>query len=502
MTSLKSRFGLLVLLSAAGYAVTFFSQLVIAYNFGTSQALDSFWGGLALVSLFGFYVTPLREALVPAVHRARKQGDVHAGRVLSAGLSLLLALTSVSGLLLLLSAEGVASLISDTEESTRGGAVAALVPWLLPYLGLFVLAETLNAMLVSFNQVVRQALVRIVAALVLLATVAMVGASLGVGGLLLAQILSMATLVMASWMALRHLQLRLVLRAWALLRDSGMVPLFVSLLFTYFLAQLYVLVERSAMIYLGTGLVSGFQYSVVLVNALVSLLAYPLSNLVWSKFLAQAAEGDSKAAHVLATRTCGLLFYTLVVLCAFVWFNARDIVVLIYARGAFDEASIQLTTTALRATIFAAVPIGVSSVLGRWLISMPGGARRQFMVGLFTTVAGSLVIGLALLANSVPGIMMHWLFANLAAMVVSGFIFINAGDFSMGQKLAAGYWFVRVVLVAVLAAWITGYIEWGASNFEMLALVVRAVLYLLVVAGLTWLFRMMPSLRRMLQWSV
>jgi putative peptidoglycan lipid II flippase len=500
MSSLMSRFGLLVMLSAAGYAVTFLSQLVIAYNFGTSQALDAYWGGLALVSLFGFYVTPLREALVPAVHRARKHGDIHAGLVLSAGLSLLLALTSVSGVVLLVSVEGVARLMTGTEESTRV-SMAALVPWLLPYLCLFVLAETLNAMLVSFNQVVRQAVVRIVAALVLLATVAAVGASLGVGGLLLAQILSMATLVMASWMALRHLRLGLMLRMWPLLRDSGMLPLFVSLLFTYFFAQLYVLLERSAMIYLGTGLVSGFQYSVVLVNALVSLLAYPLSNLVWSKFLAQAAESDSKAAHVLATRTCGLLFYTMVVLCAFVWFNARDIVVLIYARGAFDEASIQLTTIALRATIFAAVPIGVSSVLGRWLISMPGGARRQFMVGLLTTVAGSLVIGLALLANSVPGIMLHWLFANMAALFVSGFIFIRAGDFSVAQKLSAGYWIGRVVLVAILAAWITGSMEWGASNFEILALVVRAGLYFLVVAGLTWLLRMIPSLRRMLQWS-
>ena len=501
MSSLKSRFGLLVLLSAAGYAVAFLSQLVIAYHFGTSQALDSYWAGLALVGLFSFYIAPLKEALVPAVHRSRAEGSAHAGRVLSAGLTLLLVLTFASGLVLLVSADGMTRLLTDAEEST-GVSVAALVPWLLAYLVLFVLAETLNAMLVSFNQVVRQALLRIAGALVLLATVAAVGASLGVGGLLLGQILSMATLIVASWLALRQLRLRLTTRAWPLLRDSGMLPLFVSLLFTYFLAQLYVLVERSAMIYLGTGLVSGFQYSVVLVNALVSLLAYPLANLLWSKFLAQAAESDQKAAQVLATRTCGLLFYVMLVLCAFVWFNAREIVVLIYARGAFDEASIQMTTTALRATIFAAVPIGVSSVLGRWLISMPGGARRQLMVGVSTSVAGTLVIGLAFLADSVPGVMMHWFFANLAAMMVSGFIFVRACNFSLIQKLSAGYWFGRVTLVAFVAAWITMRMGFDESEFELVSLAVRSGIYLLVVAGLTWLLRMIPSLRSMVQWGI
>ena len=499
MSNLKSRLGLLVILSAAGYAVAFLSQLVIAYHFGTSQALDSYWAGLAVVGLFSFYMTPLREALVPAVHRSRVEGNAHAGRVLSAGLSVLLVLTFASGLVLLISADGVARLLTNGEESTRV-SVAALVPWLLAYLGLFVLAETLNAMLVSFNQVVRQAVLRIAGALVLLATVATVGASLGVGGLLLGQILSMTTLIVASWLALRQLRLRLIIRAWPLLRDSGMLPLFVSLLFTYFLAQLYVLVERSAMIYLGTGLVSGFQYSVVLVNALVSLLAFPLANLLWSKFLVQAAESDLKAAQVLATRTCGLLFYGMLVLCTFVWFNARDIVVLIYARGAFDEASIQMTTTALKATIFAAVPIGVSSVLGRWLISMPGGARRQLMVGVSTSVVGTLVIGLALLADSVQAVMTHWLFANLAAMLVSGFIFARASNFSLIQKLYAGYWFGRVGVVAFVAAWTASYMEFSKLEFELVALVLRGGIYLLVVAGLTWLFRMIPSLRRMLQW--
>jgi putative peptidoglycan lipid II flippase len=498
MSDFKSRFGLLLVLSAAGYAVSFFSQLVIAYHFGTSQALDAYWGGLALVSMLTFYMSPLKEALVPAVHRALERGGAQAGRVLSAGLSLLLALTTVACAVLWVSAPDAAGLIMRVNEGASA-EIVVLVSWLLPYLWLYVLAETLNTTLVSFNQVLRQALIRIVAALVLLGTIAAAGASLGVGGLLLAQILSMTTLIVTSGLALRHLRLRLLMRPWPVLIESGMVPLFVSLLITYFFAQLYILAERSAMIHLGTGLISGFQYSAALVNVLVSLLAFPLSNLLWSQFMARAAAGDSTTAQALAVRACGLLFYVLMVTCTFAWSHAREIIELLYGRGAFDEASVQLSTAALKATIFAAIPISLMSVLGRWLMSLPG-AYRQVWIGLATTVVGLFVIGAAVLAGSERLVLLHWLLANLAGLLVSGGIFVSEARFNQAQAFVAARWMVQVTLVSVAAAWITPSIAWGGSKVAVLAaLLLQGGLYLVVVAGLTWIFRIVPSLRAMLR---
>jgi len=498
MSNLKSRFGLLLLLTSAGYLVSFFSQLVIAHHFGTSQALDAYWGGLALVGLFGFYMSPLKEALVPALYRAREQGDAQAGRVLSAGLSLLLALTVLSSAVLWGTAEGFAVMLTGSDGGASS-AIASLIPWLLPYLYLFVLAETLNTTLVSFNQVLRQAVVRIVTSLVLLATIAAVGTSLGVGGLLLAQILSLTTLVVISGLALRHLRLRPLVRSWPVLRDSGMVPLFASLLLTCFFAQLYVLAERSAMIHFGTGLVSSFQYSTMLVSVLVSLLAYPLSNLLWSQFLALSAAGDNLAGQALAVRACGLLFYLLMVACTFTWVYARDFIVLIYGRGAFDEASVQLTTTALRATIFAAIPISLMAILGRWLMSLPG-AHRQVWIGLATTVVGLLVIGGAVLSGSSRWLLLHWLLANLAGLLVSGALFVSAAGFSLAQAFAAARWLALVAVVAVVAVWVTPSIVLGESKTATAAaLLVQGGLYLLTVAGLTWAFRMVPFLRAMVR---
>lgn len=486
-----------MLLSVAGYGISFFSQVVIAYHFGTSQALDAYWGGLALVSLLTFYASPLKESLVPALHRAQEAGDAQAGRVLSAGLSLLLALTAVSGAVLLGAVAFVARLMIGSDEGVSS-AISDLAPWLLTYMFLLVVAETLNSTLISFNKVLRQAAVRIAAALVLLATITAVGASIGVSGLFLAQIFSMSTLVVASGLALRHLRLRFLARAWPVLRDSAMVPLFVSLLITYFFAQLYVLAERSAMIHIGNGLVSGFQYSVSLVTALVSLVAYPLANLLWSKFLAHAAAGDDTAAHDLARRACGLLFYVFMVVCVFVWVHAREIILLLYGRGAFDEGSVGLTTLALRATIFAAIPISLMAVTGRWLMSQPN-AHRQVWIGMTTTAVGLLVIGGAVLLGSSRWILLHWLLGNLAGMLVSGVIFISAIAFSLSQAISAAGWLIRVALVVVTAAWVTPSIEWGESKVAVAAaLLAQGALYLLVIAALTWLSGLIPSLRVMM----
>jgi peptidoglycan biosynthesis protein MviN/MurJ (putative lipid II flippase) len=278
-----------------------------------------------------------------------------------------------------------------------------------------------------------------------------------------------------------------------------MMPLFASLLLTYLFAQIYLLAERSAMIYLGAGLVSGFQYSASLVNMLIGLMAYPLANLLWSQFLARAAESDGQAAQALAVRSCGLLFYLLMVACVFVWTNAREIVVLLYGRGAFDDASVHLTTEALRATIFTAIPISIQAILGRWLMSLPG-AHRQVWVGLATTGVGLLVIGLAVGAKQSSWVLMHWLLANLGGMLVSVLIFVREGQFSWRQKMVAARWLVSAGLAAVLAAWLTPTVSSAASVVgAAVALLAQGVLYLLIVLGVSWVLRMIAPARLMLQ---
>jgi peptidoglycan biosynthesis protein MviN/MurJ (putative lipid II flippase) len=328
-------------------------------------------------------------------------------------------------------------------------------------------------------------------------SISICGASFGVGGLFLAQIFSLATLVVASSFSLRHLKLRLITKAWPILRSSGMLPLFGSLLLTYLFSQLYVIAERSAMMGMSTGLLSGFQYSTALVNVMVSMVAYPLANLLWSRFLADVADGDVLVARTLAVRACGLLFYVLIVMCVFIWVNAHEIVILMFGRGAFDEASVQVTSSALRATIFTSIPISIMSILVRLLMSLPG-AHRQVWISLAIIVVGLMVIGGAVFANSTHWVQLHWLIANSAGMVVSVYIFASGGRFDWKKKLAALRWVISAGMVALIAAWLTPEFALGISKSAMIAaLIAQGMLYLGMVLFLTWMFRLVPILQMM-----
>jgi peptidoglycan biosynthesis protein MviN/MurJ (putative lipid II flippase) len=285
------------------------------------------------------------------------------------------------------------------------------------------------------------------------------------------------------------------------LRGSGMLPLFASLLLTYLFSQFYVLAERAAMMRLGAGITSSFQYSTALVNVLISLLAYPLASLLWSQFLARAAKGDDKSAQALALRACGLLYYVLMVACVFIFTHAREIVSVLYGRGEFDELSVRMTTSALKATIFAAIPIGIGAVLGRWLLSQPM-AHRQVWIGFTTTGVGLSVIGVAVVAEESYWVMLHWLLANLAGMVVSVFIFIRASRFDWPQRLAAARWLVLVGLVSVLALWLTPEVFLGTSVIQVtIALFLQGATYLLITLVLSWLFRVTATLRYLFRGS-
>lgn len=486
MNSFTHRYGFLVALSAAGYVLSFCSQLVISYYFGTSSELDAYWAGLALVNVLCFYLQPLREALVPALYRAGIANPVEVGRMFSASLSLLGLLLAVSSIILWAFSTTFASWMGQPRNSRTADAIIHLIPWLIPYMGMFVLSETMSAVLLSLDRSVFQAVIRLISSVVLLVMLIGFGAQLGVPALVLAQVASMSTLVVMCFVALRTLRLQPVNGFVRLLRAGGVFPLFLSLLGSYFLAQLYVLGERTAMIHLSGGLVSAYQYSVSLVNVMLSIVAFPLANLLWPRFLANVETQDASRNIELAARAAGWLFMTLTVACTFIWVHAEEIVFVLFSRGAFDAVSSARTVGSLRATVFTAIPIGVMVIFGRLLISQ-GNGRSQIAIGIATTVIGLSVIGVAVLLESASLVQWHWLSANTAGLIVALVASLRQYNLSPILFLKCGRWVMFIVFAVWCAVILTPHVEMGEGKLLYTAsLVVQGAIYLAIATGIAW----------------
>lgn len=488
MTSFVRRFGAVFGLTAVGYVLSFCSQLVISYYFGTASALDSYWAGLALVNFACFYLNPLREALVPAVHRAAARSEEEGGELLSAGLSFLGVLAAASMLLLAGFSDQFVLLVAGA-GSEAGELLLRLLPWLLPYLWLFALSETLNMTLTSLDRMVLQALARVLGGAVLIVTIAMLGSKFGIPALMIAQIANLSVVALLALVALRRFRLRINFHCIQTLRRSGVFILFGALTATHLLSQTYVLLERWAMIHVSSGMLSAFQYSTALVNTLLSLVAFPLANLLWPRFLA-AQRGEGASAGDLTLRAIICLCAVLIVACVLIWVRAEEIVTILFFRGAFDAKSVQVTSSILRVVIFAAIPIGITTVLGRFLISLKDG-HRVFWAGLASALTGMIFIAICIYTDHGSLIVWHWLVANSAAFAVAMVLFARNANFQRTSIIVDTLRLFLVGAIVMFAVYLTPNLEFGPGVSAKIAeLFIESSMYIIFIILSSCIFRL------------
>ncbi|MFZ9179517.1 MAG: lipid II flippase MurJ [Limnohabitans sp.] len=472
MSNFQKRFGLLFILSAAGYLLSFGNQLVVSYHLGTSALLDTYWALFALANLLVFYVQPLREALVPPVYSAAAVDRESASALFSAGLAAQAMLALASMALLLLTPAG---LIARVGLDVAGESSL----WLgfLPYFLLYAIAETCNGLLMSFNRVVYQAVARLASALIGLTCLWLLVGRIGVFALVLSLLIAQIVTLLVSIVGLQREGMRWVWRGIdALWKESRFRSVFSALLFAYLLAQVYVVCERTIMLGMMPGLVASYQYSVALVNVLISLLAFPMANLLWPRFLAQAQQGDADAMLQTAARVVAPLTLALLACCSFAGRFASEIVEALFARGSFDATSVAQTSQALRATVFAAIPISLVTILGKILLTQ-GRGRALTMVGASIALSGVAMVLLAGELGSVALVQWHWTIGNTVGLFVVLFMLLRGTAQPFRYVRAAGAWLWRACAVILLALWVTPPVAgsgtfWGALAGLAVALTV------------------------------
>ena len=450
MGSFQRRFGLLFVLSATGYMLSFGNQLLVSFHFGTAQALDSYWALLAVANSLVFYVQPLREALVPPVCTAAADDRERACALFSAGLAAQLVLSLGSATLLLLAPTDLLERLG-----VKGATSAGLWVGFLPYFLIYALAETCNGLLLSFNRVVYQSVARLASGLIGLTCLWLLAELIGLLALVLSLLIAQLVTLLVSIVGLQKEGMRWLWRGFnPLWRDLRFRSVFFALMLTYLLAQLYVVCERVTMLGMMPGLVASYQYAASLVNVLISLLAFPLANLLWPRFLVHVQQGETEVMLNTAVRVVAPLTLILLACCAFAVRFAPEIVQLLFVRGSFDATSAVQTSQALRAAVFAAIPISLFTIFTRILFSQ-GRGRAIAAGGVSIALSGAGVVLLAGWLDSVALVQWHWAIGNTVGLLVVLFMLLRRTLRPERHVRSAFTWLLRACAVILIALAVT-----------------------------------------------
>jgi len=447
--NLKLTIGWTAFLSLLSLFISMANQVIVSYHFGTSSQLDAYWVAFAVMNFLAFPLTPLREALVPEVHRYAQISPQVASEYFSKALSLILLIAFIGA------AVGVifSSAIFDWFEEKNNAVIRIQeirnLMWLAPAVILLALSDTLNSLLTSYNRVVLQTLYRLFAAGASTATIALVTGWLGsfvlVIGFIVGQLISIIFLIRA----LRKEGLRFWFALpWGL--GKNFLHLSGVLIVSYALSQIYSVYEKTTFVNLSSGLVSAFQYAVSITNVVITVIGFSIANVLWPRFLKHSANENHQQMHQELIITLKAVFLLLGGICASIFILAPSIVAILFKRGSFDQAAVEITTHALKAAVFAAIPISLGAVIGKVLISR-GKSKSLMTIGLITALFGMAILCVAKMNHSADLAMSHWVLANTLGTCF-GFVFvIPAESICLSGLLKLLLWMIRLVLSCALA---------------------------------------------------
>lgn len=469
----------LLLISILSTLIGFSNQLLVAFNFGTSSELDEYLTLLAVLTAVCFFAHPLRESVVELVFRKNRIDTSLAAATINGAL-----LFSVFFALVVITM-ALPSIFLALYEG-RGAGRQNIFVLSCSFVVLFPLSEVLIAILLSFNLAIAQAFVRFSAAALSLITVFIFSDAIGVYSILLSLVFGQSLSIVVSIFLINKRISLFVKPNVFIFGDKKFVAMCASLLFSYLCSQIYLVTERLAIGAFPAGSLSAFQYAVNLINVLITLVALPVSNLLWPEFLRLESEGRQDRMVMVAWTSSSPVLFVLLAIVIFTFSFSSPIVELFYSRGQFDQDSVRSTATALRYVVFAALPISFVTLALR--ILMAGGRNREVaLVGVIMAIVGTFCLAVGWFVERLDIAMLHWMLANFVGSVLSWYFvirFAGAKGFSkascLGPLLKAIFSIFVALATAIIASGVMGftsrYLHVGIAGF----------VYLSVFAGMLW----------------
>lgn len=393
MAGLKKASAILIGLALISKFLGLAREVLIAYFFGTSGELDAYIVGMTwpLLILMFFAGGAFTGAFIPVFtgHLARneqEQAQRFSGNMLSLLSLLFLALTVIAEL----AAPQLVSLMAPGMAGSSSALAVKLTRIMMFSLIFFFLATYIQSVLNSFNHFTlpgfRQTIFNIA-----IIVAALISKYAGIESLAYGFLAGSALSVIIQLPALKG-------KAWTLrpvldFSDPALKSFFtlmLPLMGVVFLVELNILIDRAVASYLGEGNIAALGYAERLMDISRSVLGVSVATVVFPKLSTDHALGTTKEFSQTLDKAIRILFFTCWPITLGFLFFSTPAVSLLFERGVFGTASVDLTATAIFYYSFAAFFISINYVLMRAFH-----AQKRVMLTLAVS-AGALILNVEL----------------------------------------------------------------------------------------------------------
>lgn len=482
------RYVSLTLISSFSYVIAFFHQMLIAYYFGTSSALDGYFYALAILGIMMVYLNPMKESIVSLVFEKAQESLEDASKILTSGCVTLILLGVVTSALILLGT----NLIDTMGSSEAFKNAINILPLLIPYVLIFALSEMCLIVLTSFDLAEIQAKARVLCVLITLVATFFIAPIYGVNGIVVSITLGQIAILIISLIGLHGVGLRVRMNFMRIFKERQFLIMFISLLISYCFSQGYIFLERWALAGNGEGLVSSYHYAALLVTAMVSVIAYPMINLLWPKLMGFKDKNNNLSILKYSFESAKPMLIFITLTCFFIFSTSSETITVLFYRGEFNEYSLERTTIALKSTIFAAIPMTVYTI-GVKILMSKNLAYPLATINIAMAIFGSAVILLSVHLNSTELLLLHWFISTAFGSIMIIFYLMRDSQFALMEFLKGLFFVLKVVTISYGTLFFVPDLYNGANiALSFFALISEGIGYFIMAIFLFWSFGLLP----------
>lgn len=174
-------------------------------------------------------------------------------------------------------------------------------------------------------------------------------------------------------------------------------------------------VDRTLLTTVATGVVTAVSYSAILYQFAQSLVAAPLSTVIFTELSEAAANSDKEQMGSILNTCYRILFLICIPIVVVIFFCSQDIVTIVYGHGAFSKEAIDHCSVGLAVYGFCLLPTCTKTVLCRAYYSL-NDTRRPMIISILEV---ALNIGLSILLVKPFGIV-----GVVGATAIASIVFI------------------------------------------------------------------------------